>query len=149
MVGGIAIGLPGPTVGLVPRRDCMNTSIKCGRRRTSCLRIVSPRSPRLGTEADQARFDGARFVTFTFHQVGGSLPNDYVACLLASRDGSLWVETTARLLQCRDGKFNNLRGTSDLGQTPIADIEEESDGTIWNRGSRQTLSLAERCYRAI
>src|SRR5436190_24251768 len=50
----------------------------------------------LGTEFGLLRFDGVRFVSWQFPS-GTRLPSESVVKLLATRDRSLWIATTAGL----------------------------------------------------
>ena len=50
----------------------------------------------LGTEFGLYRFDGVRVVPWQAH-AGQDLPSRIVHCLLAARDGTLWIGTTKAL----------------------------------------------------
>jgi ligand-binding sensor domain-containing protein len=60
----------------------------------------------LGTQLGLLRFDGVRFVSWQ-PPAGERLSNSYIRCLLAAREGSLWIGTNEGLASWKDGKLTH------------------------------------------
>jgi diguanylate cyclase (GGDEF)-like protein len=91
----------------------------------------------MGTEEGLTRFDGVRFVTFTFHNAPG-LASDFIQTLAASRDGSLWAGTDSGLSHYhasptspRGGKFETLTTKDGLAGNHINALCEDREGDMW------------------
>lgn len=91
----------------------------------------------LGTEEGLTRFDGVRFVTYTFHNSPG-LASDYILALAASRDGSLWIGTDSGLSHYVPGKSWGQRGTfitltskDGLSGNMVQALALDSEGALW------------------
>jgi diguanylate cyclase (GGDEF)-like protein len=91
----------------------------------------------LGTEEGLTRFDGVRFVTYTFHNSPG-LASDYIGVLAADRDGSLWAGTDSGLTHVRvagpalgDLKFDTYSSSNGLSGNNVTAICQDNDGAIW------------------
>jgi len=81
----------------------------------------------LGTDFGLMRFDGVRAVPWQ-PPPNQSLPSTYIAGLLASRDGTLWIGTLKGLASWKDGKLTLY---PDVGERPIYRMVEDREGTIW------------------
>jgi ligand-binding sensor domain-containing protein len=82
----------------------------------------------VGTPKGLARFDGNRFKIFKANPA--STQKDWrITCLLASRDGTLWISTEdGNLVRKQNGKFDNIQSpmVSTLGQE-----ESHAPGGNW------------------
>jgi signal transduction histidine kinase/ligand-binding sensor domain-containing protein len=78
----------------------------------------------LATQFELLRFDGVRFGPSTSEQVN-QLSTRGVGDLLAARDGSLWISTSAGLLRWKD------QTVSRYSAEPALMLLEDGDGTIW------------------
>jgi signal transduction histidine kinase/ligand-binding sensor domain-containing protein len=87
------------------------------------------------------RFDGVRFVRWTppNHQ---SLPNMSITSLLAARDGSLWIGTSAGLARWKDGQLTNYAPNI----AGINSIMEDHTGKIWVTRFRITDKGGSLCW---
>lgn len=99
----------------------------------------------LGTEEGLTRFDGVRFVTFTYHNSPG-LASDYIGTLTATHDGTLWVGTDSGLSHYhpspaspRGGTFDKLTTKEGLAGDDISALCEDRNGALWV-GSTQGLN---------
>jgi ligand-binding sensor domain-containing protein len=81
----------------------------------------------LGTDYGLMRFDGVRAVPWQ-PPPNQSLPSTYIAGLLASRDGTLWIGTLKGLASWKDGKLTLY---PDAGERPIFRMVEDREGTVW------------------
>jgi ligand-binding sensor domain-containing protein len=81
----------------------------------------------LGTEFGLLRFDGVRFVPWTF-PAGEQLPDTFIEALLAARDGSLWIGTRKGLARWKDGKLTDF---SELVGCPVYALIEDRAETVW------------------
>lgn len=89
----------------------------------------------MGTEEGLTRFDGVRFVTYTFHNSPG-LASDFIQSLAAARDGSLWVGTNSGLSHFEQGppgpgRFATLTRKDGLTGDNILSLCEDRDGALW------------------
>jgi diguanylate cyclase (GGDEF)-like protein len=91
----------------------------------------------LGTEEGLTRFDGVRFVTYTFHNSPG-LASDYIGVLAADQDGSLWAGTDSGLTHVRnagparvDMKFDTYSSSNGLSGNDVMALCQDRDGAIW------------------
>ncbi|HTW49855.1 MAG TPA: two-component regulator propeller domain-containing protein [Acidobacteriaceae bacterium] len=91
----------------------------------------------LGTEEGLTRFDGVRFVTYTFHNSPG-LASDYIGVLAADRDGSLWAGTDSGLTHVRsdgparaDMKFESYTASQGLSGDDVMALCQDRDGAMW------------------
>jgi diguanylate cyclase (GGDEF)-like protein len=91
----------------------------------------------LGTEEGLTRFDGVRFVTYTFHNSPG-LASDFIGVLAADRDGSLWAGTDSGLTHVHnvgpgrgDMKFDSYTTAQGLSGNDVTAICQDKDGAIW------------------
>jgi signal transduction histidine kinase/ligand-binding sensor domain-containing protein len=81
----------------------------------------------IGTELGLFRFDGVRLVAWR-PPSDQQLPGTLITCLLAARDGTLWIATFSGLASWKDGKltlFPELVGQS------LTSLVEARDGTVW------------------
>jgi ligand-binding sensor domain-containing protein/signal transduction histidine kinase len=77
------------------------------------------------------RFDGARFTAYN-RQNAPLLLERSVNCLLASRDGSLWIGTEGGgLVRYREGAFQSYPAPGGLTNSFIRAIYEDRRGTVW------------------
>jgi len=85
----------------------------------------------IATDLGLVRFDGVQFQPLPAEQF--SLPaNDQVSCLLAVRQGWLWVGTTeGRLLQGAGGKFTEVASAAVTGGKPLTALAEDAQGDLW------------------
>jgi ligand-binding sensor domain-containing protein/signal transduction histidine kinase len=81
----------------------------------------------LGTEFGLLRFDGVRFVPWTF-PAGEHLPDSFIEALLAARDGSLWIGTRKGLARWKDSKLTDF---SELAGCPVYALIEDRAGMVW------------------
>ena len=81
----------------------------------------------IGTETGLLRFDGVRFVPWSFSEI----PDPQVTALLAATDGTLWIGTASRFASLKNGKLTIF---------PIVGhnnaIVEDRQGRIWATFSR-------------
>ena len=94
----------------------------------------------IGTTSGLMRFDGVRFVPWTPPTEGPALPHE-VYSLGASRDGSLWIGSSA-LLRWKDGK---LSGYPNL-DARINAILEDPAGGVWVTRSRIQDGRGPLCH---
>src|SRR5690242_13529888 len=82
-----------------------------------------------GFESGLAETEGA---IRTWHVAEG-LPSDSVTAIIQTRDGFLWVGTSAGLVRFDGVKFttNNLAGSSTNGPIRITALCEDSRGHLW------------------
>ena len=88
---------------------------------------------------DLVRFDGVEFQTYDRNSVP-ALPGNDVRCLLATRDGALWIGTGAGLARWKDGASRTFTTQDGLPGNGILAIEETQDGNllVWTeQGSAQ------------
>ena len=81
----------------------------------------------LGTEYGLMRFDGVRAVPWQ-PPPNQPLPSTYIAGLLVSRDGTLWIGTMKGLASWKDGKLTRY---PEVGSQIAFRMVEDRDGTIW------------------
>ena len=100
------------------------------------------------TEAGLVRFDGVRFEVFT-HRTDPAFTSDDLCCLVAGRDGGLWIGTSDGLLHLYQGKFtrytNGLLSPSILALTPqpdgSLDITTSAGTAHWPTGDDRAIVL--------
>ncbi|HEY0795926.1 MAG TPA: two-component regulator propeller domain-containing protein [Acidisarcina sp.] len=85
----------------------------------------------IGTTAGLVRFDGAEFVTYNSRNVP-ALTEKSIFCLLADRDGGLWIGTEGGgLVLYRDGVFRAFSLGDGLTNAFVRRVYQDSRGTIW------------------
>jgi diguanylate cyclase (GGDEF)-like protein len=91
----------------------------------------------LGTEEGLTRFDGVRFVTYTYHNSPG-MASDFIGVLAADRDGSLWAGTDSGLTHVRsagpargDLKFDSYTRKDGLSGNDVMALCQDADGAMW------------------
>jgi ligand-binding sensor domain-containing protein len=85
----------------------------------------------IGTSGGLVRFDGARFIVFDRENTPEIRENS-IFCLLASRDGSLWVGTDGGgLVRYRTGKFRSYSAADGLSNDFLRAVYEDHEGTLW------------------
>jgi len=85
----------------------------------------------VGTTGGLARFDGSHFVVFDRENTPAFLENS-VFCLLAARDGSLWIGTEGSgLLRYQNGTFIRFDHSSGLTDMFVRTLAQDSAGKIW------------------
>ncbi len=80
----------------------------------------------LGSQFGLVRFDGVRFMPWTF-PAGSHLPSPDVSALLGVRDGSLWIGTRGGLSHWTGNRLINFPDARGI----VISIAEDRDGTIW------------------
>jgi signal transduction histidine kinase/ligand-binding sensor domain-containing protein len=93
----------------------------------------------IGTENGVVRFDGVRFTPWK--PDGNELPSSDVINIVGTRDGSLWIATTAGLSHWHNGASTNFI------HDPAAfdPLVESRDGTIWVVREEIGTALASVC----
>ncbi len=76
------------------------------------------------------RFDGDRNIRWE-PPPGQQLPSNLISCLLAARDGTLWIGTSNGLASWKDGKLTHYEG---LAKFYIFTMLEDRGGTVWVSG---------------
>jgi signal transduction histidine kinase/ligand-binding sensor domain-containing protein len=89
----------------------------------------------LGTEFGLLRFDGVR-TTGWEPPPNQHLPSDLITCLLAGRDGTLWIGTRKGLASWKDGKLSTYAELAGVIIEP-AGLFEDREGSIWAGGYAQ------------
>lgn len=80
----------------------------------------------IGTEFGLIRFDGFRFVEWSFKD--NELPDRVITALAAARDGALWIGTTGGLARWRG---NQLTVIPELRGHHIGTVSTARDGSTW------------------
>jgi ligand-binding sensor domain-containing protein/signal transduction histidine kinase len=85
----------------------------------------------VGTSEGLLRFDGEKYVRFS-HENTPAIRENSVFCLLASRDGSLWIGTDGGgLVHMRNGIFKAYTAAEGLTDIFIRALYEDRDGHLW------------------
>jgi ligand-binding sensor domain-containing protein len=85
----------------------------------------------IGTTGGLARFDGAHFTVFDRENTPAFHENS-VFCLLAAKDGSLWIGTEGGgLLHYRDGNFTGYGQAEGLTDMFVRALAQDAAGNIW------------------
>lgn len=85
----------------------------------------------VGTSEGLARFDGARFTLFARDNTPQMRENS-VFCLLAERDGTLWIGTEGGgLVEMRDGRFQLYSAADGLTDGFVRSLFEDRSGALW------------------
>jgi ligand-binding sensor domain-containing protein/signal transduction histidine kinase len=85
----------------------------------------------IGTTAGLVRFDGTNFTTFNRENTPAFRENS-VFCLLATRDGSLWIGTEGSgLIRYHNGIFRSYGAADGLTDSFVRAVAEDRSGTIW------------------
>jgi len=85
----------------------------------------------VGTSDGLFRFDGANFTLFS-HENTPLMRENSVFCLLAGRDGHLWIGTDGGgLLEMHDGSFKAYTPADGLTDGFIRALFEDRSGTLW------------------
>jgi len=94
----------------------------------------------IGTQAGLLRFDGFRFVPWTFPD-GKRLPSSNVTSLLGARDGSLWIGMEGGLSHWDKQELTNYL----IQPTRINSIIEDRRGTVWFVRTRTSDAAGGLC----
>jgi len=104
----------------------------------------------IGTTGGLARFDGAHFTIFDRENTPAFRENS-VFCLLAARDGSLWIGTEGSgLLRYEKGVFTAFGPLQGLTDMFVRALAQDSAGNLWvgtNNGLFRIASGASRLER--
>lgn len=96
----------------------------------------------IGTTGGLARFDGTRFVIFDRENTPALRANS-IFCLLAAKDGSLWIGTEGSgLIHYQNGVFRAYGERDGLTDLFVRTLAQDSKGAIWigtNNGLFQIL----------
>ena len=85
----------------------------------------------VGTSEGLLRFDGASYVRFS-HENTPAMREDSVFCLLAARNGRLWIGTDGGgLIEMHDGVFRLYTAADGLTDVFIRALYEDHAGSIW------------------
>jgi len=85
----------------------------------------------VGTSDGLFRFDGANFTLFS-HENTPQMRENSVFCLLAGRNGHLWIGTDGGgLLEMHDGVFRAYTAADGLTDVFIRALFEDRGGTLW------------------
>lgn len=85
----------------------------------------------IGTTGGLARFDGTHFTIFDRENTAAFHENS-VFCLLAAKDGSLWIGTEGSgLVQYRNGTFRAYGSADGLTDLFVRTLAQDAAGTIW------------------
>jgi streptogramin lyase len=85
----------------------------------------------VGTTEGLLRFDGAQFTLFS-HENTPAMRENSVFCLLASRDGGLWIGTDGGgLLEMRNGNSRAFTAADGLTDGFIRALLEDREGQLW------------------
>jgi len=85
----------------------------------------------VGTSDGLFRFDGANFTLFS-HENTPQMRENSVFCLLAGRNGHLWIGTDGGgLLEMHDGIFRAYTAADGLTDVFIRALFEDRSGTLW------------------
>jgi ligand-binding sensor domain-containing protein/signal transduction histidine kinase len=85
----------------------------------------------VGTSEGLVRFDGERFVTFARENTP-QLRENSIFCLLAGRDGALWIGTEGGgLVELRQGHFRLYAASDGLTDGFVRSIFEDRTGVLW------------------
>ena len=85
----------------------------------------------VGTSEGLFRYDGANYEHFS-HENTPSMREDSVFCLLAARDGRLWIGTDGGgLLELQNGVFRAYAASDGITDFFIRALFEDRDGQIW------------------
>ncbi len=108
-------------------------SIEDGLPQISALSLAQDQTGYLwvGTQSGLARFDGARFITYTPDNAP-ALPGIWIRALLADRHGRLWIGTYKGLALYQDGGFRGIPAV-ERARYPALDVfalAEQADGSI-------------------
>src|SRR5262245_55885853 len=81
----------------------------------------------LGTEFGVLRFDGVRNVPWQ-PPPDQHLPSNMINCLLAARDGTLWIGTLKGLASWKAGKLTSY---AELAGFVVGRLVEDREGSVW------------------
>jgi ligand-binding sensor domain-containing protein/signal transduction histidine kinase len=85
----------------------------------------------VGTSEGLLRFDGANYLRFS-HENTPAIREDSVFCLLASRDGRLWIGTDGGgLIEMHNGAFRDYTAADGLTDVFIRALFEDRSGNLW------------------
>jgi signal transduction histidine kinase/streptogramin lyase len=103
----------------------------------------------IGSQSGLVRFDGVRFVPWTF-PAGSQPPSPEVGGLFGARDGSLWIGTRGGLSHWTGQRLINFPDARGI----VESIVEDHDGSIWfthGEGSSPLCHVSDdqiHCYGA-
>jgi ligand-binding sensor domain-containing protein len=95
----------------------------------------------LGTDFGLLRFDGVRTFPWQAPQ-GQSLPDLRIRCLLASRDGTLWIGTWNGLASWGAGKLVTY---SQLDGVSVNSLHQDREGVVWVAAESKATSRVQLC----
>jgi len=85
----------------------------------------------IGTTGGLVRFDGAQFVVFDRENTP-ALRENSIFCLLAARDGTLWIGTEGGgMVSYRHGAFRRWSAADGLGNGYVRALREDHRGRVW------------------
>ena len=103
----------------------------------------------IGTTGGLARFDGARFTTFTRFNTA-AITEDNIRALSVAPDGSLWAATDGGgLLHIREGKFEAFGPKQGLASDFVASVLEDRSGGVWAATNRGLFRRRERLFERV
>ena len=81
-----------------------------------------------GPKRNLTRWDGKALTPFT---INDGLPSDSVTAFLQTRDGTIWIGTTAGIARFDSERFVPVTNTNGTVPAYVRSLYEDSDGTLW------------------